>query len=192
MHLKILKNKDGAVELSIGTIVIIVIAMSMLILGLILVKNIFTGSIYNVKSINDKVKEEINNLFDKGEDKSIVYLSERKAEVEQGAEWGVAFAFRNLETGTTQDSTFSYEVVASDLGTDCKGLTKAQAESWIKSRRSNSLSLPPGDKYHTIARFQIPEDAPLCIIPFNIEVKKDGAIYTTDFFDLIIKAKGLL
>ena len=34
-------EKKGAIELSIGTVVIIVLAMTMLVLGIVLVRNIF-------------------------------------------------------------------------------------------------------------------------------------------------------
>ncbi|MEK6953289.1 MAG: hypothetical protein AABX29_09845, partial [Nanoarchaeota archaeon] len=50
----IFKNKKAALELSIGTIVILVLAMSMLILGLILIRTIFTGAKYNVETMNKK------------------------------------------------------------------------------------------------------------------------------------------
>src|SRR3990167_4325944 len=53
-------NKKAALELSIGTIVILVLAMSMLILGLVLVRTIFTGAKYNVETMNDKVRDQIN------------------------------------------------------------------------------------------------------------------------------------
>jgi len=41
-------NKKGYIELSIGTIVIIVLAMTMLILGMVLVKNIFSFEKINI------------------------------------------------------------------------------------------------------------------------------------------------
>jgi hypothetical protein len=57
------RGKRGALELSIGTVVIIVLAMSMLILGLVLVKNIFSGAKYNIDQLNDKVTDEINQYL---------------------------------------------------------------------------------------------------------------------------------
>ena len=51
-------NKKAAMELSIGTIVIIVLAMSMLILGLVLIKTIFSGAKYNIDTMNDKVRND--------------------------------------------------------------------------------------------------------------------------------------
>jgi len=45
-----MKSKKGAIELSIGTIVIIVLSMSMLILGMVLVKNIFNNDVDEIGS----------------------------------------------------------------------------------------------------------------------------------------------
>src|SRR3989344_5073179 len=106
-------NKRGAIELSVGTIVIIVLAMSMLILGLILVKNIFSGSIHNVDILNDKVKGEIEKLFVEDR-RTVVYLPRTGAEIKQGEGWGVAFGVKNLERGTNEVGSFEYNVTLSD------------------------------------------------------------------------------
>src|SRR3989338_6029810 len=60
------KNKKAAMELSISTIVIVVIAVTMLILGLVLVRSIMCGAIGLTGDINDKVKGEVNRLFQTG------------------------------------------------------------------------------------------------------------------------------
>jgi hypothetical protein len=56
-------NKKGAIEMSMTTVVVIVLAMSMLILGLVLVRSIFKGATESVNILNDKVRGEISNLF---------------------------------------------------------------------------------------------------------------------------------
>ncbi len=182
----IASSRRGALELSIGTVVILVLGMSMLILGLVLVRTIFVGAKYNIDTINDKVKGEIGKIFEE-EGKSVIYLAEHKATPKQGEDWGVAFAIRNVETGTTAPSQFYYEIKAAPLASDCQGLASQKAEGWIKSRRTDTATLNPGETGYFIARFSIPEDAPLCIVPFNIEIKKNNAFYARDFFDLVIK-----
>jgi len=124
----LIENKKGALELSVGTIVVIVIAMSMLILGLVLVRTIFTGATYNVDTLNDKVKSAISGLFEE-DGRSVVYLAGRKADVTQGSDWGIAFAFKNLETGTDQASPFRWEIQAAQIPSGCSGLTPSRAES---------------------------------------------------------------
>ncbi|MCH7568533.1 MAG: hypothetical protein IIA87_03855 [Nanoarchaeota archaeon] len=188
------RNRNGALELSIGTIVILVIAMSMLILGLVLVRTIFTESIYNVKQINDKVKSEIQKIFsDDNNKKLVVYLSENKAEIKQGDDWGIAFSFRNLETGTTE-GMFSYNVEAVEISRGCQGLTPAQADSWIQLGKTRTgVQVPPGGTHYTVVNLRMPESTPLCSARFDISVYKGssltGQIYTTDFFDVVVKPK---
>lgn len=58
-----LKNKKAAFEMSITTIVILVIAMTMLILGMILVRKMMCGAMGLTSDINDKVRGQIDDLF---------------------------------------------------------------------------------------------------------------------------------
>jgi len=181
-------RKRGAMELSIGTIVIIVLAMTMLILGIVLVRTIFSGAKYNVDIMNDKVRDEINKLF--VEDKKIViYLAQQKADIKQGETWGVAFGIKNLKTGTVEASKFTYDIVVnnpSEVKQNC-GINEKEALSWIKAGGSGGINIAPGDTYLTIIRFQIPETAPLCIVRYNINVKADAEFYTADSFDINVK-----
>ena len=83
--MSLIRNKDGALELSIGTIVVIVIGMSMLILGLVLVRTIFTGSTEAVDVLNEKVQGEIVSLFAaEGSDVVIKLGSDRVVKVKKG------------------------------------------------------------------------------------------------------------
>ncbi|MBS3078912.1 hypothetical protein J4218_02210 [Candidatus Pacearchaeota archaeon] len=185
----IIKNKKGAIELSMSTIVVLVLAMSMLILGLVLVKSIFTGAKYNVDQMNEKVKAEIGKLF--AEDQmTVVYLPDHLAKAKKGEQIGVAFGWSNVEKGTTEAPKFKYTVTVDQatLKTACSGLSKTEIEkSWIRlGSSSDPRPLNPGNKDYGLVRFQIPSDAPLCIIRFNLEVSKGNAHYASDFFDLEI------
>jgi len=181
-------DKKGAIELSIGTIVIIVLAMSMLILGMVLVKNIFSGSSENVLQMNDQVKDQINKLF--VEDKrTVIYLPNQIAKIEQNEDWGVAFGIKNLERGSSEAGRFHYDVTVSDpdVRTKC-GIDERTIESWIKTGRADDSIIAPGQSYFGIVRFLIPENAPLCTVRFHIDVTLDSAAYATDFFDVEVLA----
>ena len=175
-------------ELSIGTIVIIVLAMSMLILGMVLVKNIFSGSSQNILQMNDKVKDEINKLF--VEDKRmVVYLPNQIAKIEQNEDWGVAFGIKNLARGTVEVGKFHYEVSVSDPDVKSKcGIDEKSVEGWMKTGRVDDMTIAPGENYFGIVRFLIPENAPLCTIRFHLDVTSDGVAYATDFFDVEVLA----
>tara|TARA_Y100000310_G_scaffold100335_1_gene98196 strand:- start:1059 stop:1610 length:552 start_codon:yes stop_codon:yes gene_type:complete len=181
-------QKKGAMELSIGTIVIIVLAMSMLILGLVLIRTIFTGAKYNVDTMNDKVRDEINKLF--VEDKKIVvYLANQKADIKQGTDMGVAFAVKNLKTGTTESSRFDYTVTVAnpdEVRQKCR-VNENDALSWISTGASSQINIAPGDFKGWIIRFEIPETSPLCTLRYNINVKADAEFYDAESFDVKIK-----
>jgi hypothetical protein len=183
-----MRGKSGAIEMSVGTIVIIVLSMSMLILGMVLIKNIFSGASENVLQMNDKVKGEINKLF--VEDKrTIVYLPNQIAKIKQNEDWGIAFGVKNLERGTAEAGRFSYKVIVSDpdVGTKC-GIAGRDIESWIVTGRSDQMTIAPGQGYFGIVRFLIPEGAPLCTVRMHLDVTKGSSTYATDFFDIEILA----
>ncbi len=183
-----MRGKSGAIEMSVGTIVIIVLSMSMLILGMVLIKNIFSGASENVLQMNDKVKGEINKLF--VEDKrTIMYLPNQIAKIKQNEEWGIAFGVKNLQRGTAEAGRFNYEVVVSDpdVRTKC-GIGERDIESWIVTGRADQMTIAPGQSYFGIVRFFIPAGAPLCTVRMHLDVTKDNSPYATDFFDIEILA----
>src|SRR3989344_8585718 len=91
--------RKGAVELSVGTIVVLVIGMTMLILGIVLVRTIFEGATSSVERIDEGVKGEINKLFSESDRKVVVKLPNNEAKIKKGESVGIAFAIRNTVTG---------------------------------------------------------------------------------------------
>lgn len=183
-----MRNKSGAIEMSIGTIVVIVLAMSMLILGMVLIKNIFSGASQNILQMNDKVKDQINKLF--VEDKrTVIYLPNQIAKIKQNEDWGIAFGIKNLARGTVETGRFHYDVTVSDPDVRRKcGIDERSIEEWIKTGRVDDMIISPGQSYFGIVRFLIPETAPLCTVRFHIDVMMDNVPYATDFFDVEVLA----
>jgi hypothetical protein len=181
-------QKRGAMELSVGTIVVLVLAMTMLIMGIVLVRSIFKGATYNVDVLNEKVKGEINKLFTE-ESALVLYLPNFLAEAKQGAQYGVAFGIKNLETGTAQPGTFSYTVTLADpAGAKAKcGIESSAIMNWIEvGQQQTSFSIAPGKSDYKLVRFRIPTNSPLCLVRFQIEVMQGTVSYATSFFDLQI------
>jgi len=177
-------RKRGALEMSIGTIVVIVLAMTMLILGLVLVKSIFSGATYNVNVMDEKVRGEINKLFVENK-KIVVYLSDNKADMKQGEDWGVAWAVKNLGNS----GTLSYDIKTEEIEQGCP-LTKQQAEAWITLGGSgNNIAVGPGETVARVVRMNIPETAPLCLVRYSISTTIGGQSYAQEFFDVNVEAK---
>ena len=174
-------------EISVGTIVTIVLLMTVLILGLVLVRTIFSSAKYNIEIIDEKIRGEIGKLF--GDDQPmVVYLPNQKAEIKQGEEWGVAWAVKNLEEGTTESSLLTYEVVASD--TEMCGISEEVATGYIYPGQKETTGIPlrPGQINIEISRVNIPMTAPLCTLRYRINTELDGVNYYSSFFDVKIKA----
>jgi len=58
-----MKSKKAAMEMSVGTIVTIVLLMSVLVLGLFLVQKIFNLGTGAVDAIDSQVQNEITKIF---------------------------------------------------------------------------------------------------------------------------------
>lgn len=65
--IKIRLGEKAALELAIGTIVIIVIAMSMLILGIVLVRQVMCAGIILTDQVTQSTESEIKSLFSSAE-----------------------------------------------------------------------------------------------------------------------------
>ncbi|MCH7850286.1 MAG: hypothetical protein IH845_01435 [Nanoarchaeota archaeon] len=181
-------NKRGAMEMSIGTIVVIVLSMSMLIFGMILLKNIFTGAGDVVDMTNEQIKSQVGKLF--GEDKKLVVFPDtRRIEVKQGDISGFGIGIKNLLQGASEDK-FSYEVVVSDPDVKVKcGVSESEILGWITIGRAESnIALGPGEFTSGRVLLRIPEGSSLCDFRLRVNVKHGSNAYASEFMDVTIKA----
>lgn len=183
----ILGNKKGAMEMSVGTIVTIVLLVTMLILGIVLIRNIFSSAKGVVDLTDTQLRNEVNKLF--SEDNAIaIYPGTRYVEIKQDSTDGVGFGIKNLQQGVAGETTFSYVVSATDVA-NC-GISEEVAEGWIVvGKAEDEIAIPSGGSIVRKVMFQIPIGSPLCIARFKVEVKAGGTAYASDFFDLKVLAK---
>jgi len=168
-------SKKAQMQMSVGTIVTIVLLMTVLILGLVLVRTIFKGATSNIDSIDQAVKAEINKLFAEDNNRKIVvYPPTREISIKKGDEGGFGFSIRNLDQ---EDGSFSYEVKA--VETSC-GLSLSKADDLIILGKSSSgINVKSGSITDDglLVKFKISENVPLCNIRYSIDVEKDGIQY---------------
>ncbi len=173
-----MKMKKGAMELSVGTIVIIVLAMSMLILGIILIRGIFTGSTNAIDEVNKNVINEINDAFGDPDKKIVVYPTARTVTIGQG-DTGKGFAF-SVKNKDIQQHDFTWKVAVDEeykIEEKCK-ITSGEANFWIVQDtgsftlgNSARLDLP------ILIKFNIPELAPNCQIPYKLDILTENENY---------------
>jgi hypothetical protein len=178
-------NKKAAIELSMTTVVVIVLAMSMLILGLVLVRTIFTGATQNVVSINENVKAQIDKLFTAEDQETVLYLANSIASMKQGETWGIGFALRNSGGA---DKEFIYSISAQNPSKCGSYNSQSDVQKWIVAGSSgDSGTLTSGKTFYGLARMQVPKDAPIgCIVRYDIK-NKGGADFPTFSFDIEVK-----
>ena len=183
-----LNSKRAAMEMSVGTMVTIVLLMAVLILGIFFIQKIFGAGTTAIDEIDQSVKNEIRELFSQDESRQIViYPSAREIRMKKGDSGGFGFALKN--TGY-DDGVFSYTISVLEVGSNCQ-MTEAQADNLIILGKSGSnIQIPSGSELENpiLVKFSIPKTAPLCNIRYGIDVKKDGEIYLpTVSVDLEIK-----
>ena len=193
---KSFQSKKGAIELSMSTIVILVLAMSMLILGLVLVRTIFSTGTNIMKMTDAQLRAQVSKIF--AEDQMIaIYPDSRTLDIKGGGQDAIGIGIKNLIEGTADKGIFRYEVVVSDSGGTTGlsrrcGITPAQALSYIAvGQAEDNIPIAPGNLATARVTFNIPTGSPLCTIRYRVNVYSKGSrdAYATDNFDINIKAK---
>ena len=172
-------NKSGAIEMSIGTIVTIVLSMSMLILGMVLVKNIFSSSEDMTDMTVNQMKGEISGMF--GENARLVTLPDTgEIDVDIGGKNSFGIGIRNLLKGAQVENMFEYKVVVDDsrIMEKC-GVNEARAESWITIGDQGSLPVAPGEFEVVKVIIEIPDGTSICTFRYRIDVTANGVSYDT-------------
>ena len=178
-----MNSKRGAVELSVGTIVIVVLAMSMLILGLVLVNKIMCSAIRGIDAVDEQMMQEMRRLF--GEQRRIV-LKHQENTVYKGLREGYGVAFGVVNLGKTSPD-FRYEVGISDIG-NCR-FSESRALDFIVLGRQGRMSISSGDDYFDLMKFEIPADVEPCQLRYLITVYNDGEVYASAPVNVVISER---
>ncbi len=194
-----LKNREGALELSIGTIVVIVIGMSMLILGLVLVRTIFAGSTGTVDELNEQVQSEILNLFGNSQGNVVVKLgSAGIAEVKPGDRFNVAVGAQHPDGASITRDTLQYRIsLADDSNENClRILGKERAEGLFVTRVNNwnNFDTFSGSTAFSLIEIDVPSGTARCTQKVNVDMKlkEEQQASSGDAFILEVAREGIL
>jgi hypothetical protein len=184
-----IKKKKGAIEMSIGTIVTIVLSVSFLVLGIFLIQKISKSATSVVDLTDAQLRDQVNKLFSE-DSELVIYPQTKMVEIKQGSTDGVGIGIKNLREGSSETTTFSYEVKASSVSDCGEDFSESDAEDWmITGNSEDDIPIAPGDIATDKILFRIPVGSPLCTVKFRINVKADSDVYATDSFFVTVKAK---
>lgn len=177
------RGKRGALEMSIGTIVIIVLAMTMLILGMVLVRSIVCGAVDLVLITEGNVKGEIDKLFQSTGGEIVCLGGGEKSVTLVAGEYNTVYCAINAP------KVAEYEIKTKSIKGDV--LTETQLKSWVSGDDFLKASVSPGDELpKKFLRLNVPENAPKDLIVVNVEIYKDGTLISTQQLDFEVRSVG--
>jgi len=192
-------NRDGALELSIGTIVVIVIGMSMLILGLVLVRTIFSGSTRSINDLNEQVQNEIRDLFDDDSGNLVIKLgSADTAKVKPGERFNVAIGAQHPDGASITRQSLLYKIeLADDSDENClRILGKERAEDLFVTRVNtwNEFDRYSGSNAFALIEIDVPKGTARCTQKVNVDMrlKEVQSPSDGDAFVLEVGREGIL
>lgn len=164
------KSKKAALELSIGTIVIIVMAVTMLILGLVLVRTIMCGALVTSLDLTQKMKDQINKLFQEtGNDVILLQGPNNIIGVSPGESSAIWFAFKpEVQT----EYSYEFEVYLADVYKRAPySLKEKDIESWFTTPLSGRDTIGTLGKSKNLM-IKPPKDSPQ--FEFTLKLKVNG------------------
>ena len=181
-----MKNRKAAMEMSVGTMVTIVLLMVVLVLGIFFIQKIFDTGTNAIETIDSQVQAELQKLFSNSNTKLAFYPTSREIIIKKSdSPKGFAFQIRNNDV---EDARFSYTTTATDVSKCGSSFTKEDANNMLLSGSGETALVGPGEiSLATVVKFVIPENSPPCTIGYNLEITKDSAAYSGLNFFLTIK-----
>jgi len=178
-------KKRGAVELSVSTIVIIVLAMIMLILGIVLVRSIMCGAVGLTGELNTKIRGEIGKIFDAtGGEVSCVGAGEEASTLLPGK-------VNYIWCGIKAEQQAVYNIKVKSMVGNI--LTEREIQKWVVGDDFLEKTIAPGDEDpKKFLRLDVPDDAPEDSIMISVEIYRDGTLISSPDLDFGIKRVGLI
>ncbi len=199
LHLN-LKSKKGAIELSIGTVVIIVLAMTMLVLGIVLVTNIFKGATEAVDILDKNVQEEIKDLFNNEKSDVVVKLGpDRSTRIKPGTSTKVGIGARLPSGESIQDSNRLKFTLSLDELTTSQNCLKILGKTKTQQLFITNLNVPipflaiDGANAFGDVEISVPEGTALCTQKVIVKVTdtQGSVLVGQTFFTVEILKEGL-
>lgn len=164
------RNKKGF-ELSINFVVTIVIALAVLGLGIVLLRNFVGGTIDLQETLDAETDSQLENLLDSG---TPVAVPLNRAEVRRGDNHIFGIGVRNTEVFSSFLIDISLSAAVGANNEDYSG--EVDLGEWIRYD-SSPFSLQPNEKHKISLRVNPPNDALKGTYVFSIRVQRDGTSY---------------
>ena len=161
------KNKRAAIEMTTGTIIVIVLAVLMLVFGSIFVRNVMCSGINIVEDVSQMTSKQVKDLFG-----SSVYGVVCTGEGNEQLTLGTG-GTRHVTCTFNVDEATHYELSVDEIES-LKGATDAQVENWIVKKDWEG-DMRPNAAVNTVSvlEFDIPRTAPKTLLAITLTETSD-------------------
>jgi len=180
-------SKRGALELSMSTVVILVIAITLLIMGFVLVRKIMCGAIGLTEEISNKVKSEIDRLFGAVGGEIQCIGSMEAVKMVPGPPTDLVICGIKLPAGFER-ATYSAELVS----VSSNEISEDKINSWIVKKTWSEEIAAGETKYKKILRLNIDNNAPEGSIVLNLKFYRNGNFIGSEALDFEVSRQGII
>jgi hypothetical protein len=171
-------KKRAAMELSVSTIVVIVLAVTMLIMGMILVRSIMCAGLNLTGDIEGKMSSELNDLFgdkDFGV-KCMGTAGQARPKLIDSENQEIYCVIR-------EDQSMDYKLVVKDI----KSVSgEKNIENWIVDKDGYEGTVSPGTNNERIAILNIPRKVSKTTLKITVEEYRNGSPSVTKTHSLLV------
>jgi hypothetical protein len=160
-------RKKASLNLSINAIVVLILAITMLGLGLGFMRNIFGGATEEFRKVSGTVEKQMIDQMK--ESSNIVDLSRPKVNLKIGEKEGIYIGFKNDQIEEVDFTIESAECTV--IGGDDECGIEGESDVWIEYKES-STTVQPGEVY---------------VLPLNVKSSASAKEENTFFFDIIVE-----
>jgi len=161
-----LQRKSGAIELSMTTLIVVVLSLTLLILGFVFIRSIMCGAIGLTESINEKTEREVEQLFETSGNELVCDGAQEAGTLVPGEENQIFCSINARTQGNDYYVTL--------LGIEPSGgITERESSNWVTRTTWNEPDFPTNDKDpRKTLTVTIPEEASEGNIRINIDAYK--------------------
>lgn len=148
-------KKRGAIELSMTTIIVVIMGITLLTLGLRWVYNIYGDIERQRGQMSEAMEQQIRDMF--GESDKPLNLLTTSISIEQGKSYDLGIAIRN--TGNNDNQHFKYDVTVDQIPSNAN---VNSVKSWFIYSKNKEFTLNSGQIQTDLISINVPKTgAPL-------------------------------
>lgn len=165
--------RKAALQLSIETIVTVIIAVTLLVFGIIFLRQIVGGASEIQDDLDQQTELELNRILERGDQLALPFNTQKLHRGESHL-----FGLGILNIGVS--SQFSVSYIRLSNAADEKNrritLTAAQLSEWFRYD-TNPVTIGPNERHIANILVIVPDNAQSGTYIFNVEVTRDGTLY---------------